>query len=146
MPFKCQQYWSQWSIFSKTKGVKVWLVHKKSRKNRPPQQFIYYFSALYHFQQLVLALACVLWSMSCTEFWRIDMTRGIEVLLIIWLWFGKKVVAILLIVLWNTTWYNYGCTRVMPLPPIFVSDTFPILPPAIIFHNRRQRQNGTPRK
>ena len=38
------------------------------------------------------------------------------------------------------------CTRVMPLPPIFVSDTFPILPPAIIFFNQRQRQNGTPRK
>ena len=28
--------------FLKNKGIeKVWLVHKKSRKNRPPQQFIY---------------------------------------------------------------------------------------------------------
>ena len=40
----------------------------------------------------------------------------------------------------------FWCTRVMPLPLIFVSDTFPILPPAIIFFNQRQRQNGTPRK
>ena len=38
------------------------------------------------------------------------------------------------------------CTRVMPLSLIFVSDTFPILPLAIIFHNQSQRQNGTPRK
>ena len=39
--------------FLKNKGIeKVWLVHKKSRKNRPPQQFIY--PALYHFQPALL--------------------------------------------------------------------------------------------